>query len=232
MFAGRAMHRSAAFAMLLPGIAAAALIQFDEPYEGATRACADGVCITSTTPSVSRSVSGLVSLTDLLAPIPPILQGLASAYAQAYQTNQTIGVDLIDANGNVLNNLTVDFAVDQLAYHAGFAFTSDAGGPLPDGPLPNVLATGDYQDLALTLQAQLDLSGLPAEIAFLVDLFRGHFQPVQVSARSGPLGPPPGDDTREVPLPATCLLSAAGLVAWRARGRVLPPPRPLREHPS
>ncbi len=187
----------------------AADIQFDEPIEGSTRACVQGVCVTSVTPTVTGSTGGLASQANLVNLVPAQLQSIINLVdLQNYQTNQTIGLDLVNGNGTVLNTVVVNFGVNQLAYTADFTFGSNAVGPLANSARPDVLATGNYQDVTSVLQSQLDFSGLPFPFSTIAAFVRASFFPVSVAARTGPLAVP-----GQVPAPATGLLLLIGMAA-------------------
>jgi hypothetical protein len=214
----------AACAVVLCQIATAACaadIQFDEPLEGRTRACAGSACAQSLTTSVSGFVSGSISSLDLLAGLPPELLPFASLLdLQNYQTSQSLNMDLVDGLGMVVNTLDVAFSVAQLQYSASFLFRSDASGSLQNGPGVDVLATSGYQDVTPFLQAQVDLSGLPYPFGSLAAVFQPEFFPISVAMRTGPLDvtEPPG----VVPEPPTSLLLLVGFLSWSfavTRGR-------------
>lgn len=191
-------------------LANAADVNFDEPFEGRTRACVGNVCINSLTSFVAQSTAGSISTLDLFAGLPTNLLPFASLFdLQNYETSQTLMLDIVDSNGTVLNTIAVDFAVAQLQYTAAFQFRSDAAGLLVNGAGPDVLATGGYQDVTFFLQSQVDLSGLAYPFNALAAFFQPEFFPISVAVRSGALsesGPP-----ALVPEPPTLLLLLAGL---------------------
>jgi hypothetical protein len=192
----------------------AADIQFDEPFEGHTRACVADACVESSTSAVARSITGSISGSDVLAELPSQFLPFANLLdLQNYQTEQTLRLDVVDGEGNVVNSLVADFSIAQLQFTGSFLFRSDAEGALINGAAVDVLTSSGYQDITQALQSQLDLSGLPYPFGAVAAFFQPAFFPISVSMRSGPLdvdGP-----TNSVSEPSLPLLFFAGLVACK-----------------
>ncbi len=76
--AQRWSHRVAAAgaAALISFASHAAMIEFDEPLEGSTRACVQGSCSTSNTATISGSTAGLASSAGIVALVPQRFQAL------------------------------------------------------------------------------------------------------------------------------------------------------------